>query len=63
MLTRRAALLAVLAIPLGKFNALANIGGWLTIDLSQWTGLTIKHGKDTMQLTGREVFNILKGKE
>lgn len=62
-MTRRAALLTLLSIPLAKFDAYAVEAGWLTIDLGQWKGMTVKHGVGTVTLTGTDIMNALLTKK
>ena len=56
---RRATLLAF-ALALGKYDALAQEAGHLTVDLNQWQGLTFKFGKETVFVSSAEVFAALK---
>lgn len=58
-MTRRAALLAALTIPLGSWRALAAEAGWLTIPLDHWKGLTITHNGQTIHLRAEDVFAAL----
>ena len=59
MFTRRAALLAVLAMPLGYFRAFAAQAGWLTVDLAQWTGIKVRLAGKEVVVTSIEVFEAL----
>lgn len=62
-MTRRAALLAVLALPLGARTALGTTAGWLTIPLDQWKGLTITHKGKKIHLRAEDVFAALSEEE
>lgn len=63
---RRAAILALLALPLGQFNAYAvqarKTGpALLTIDLAQWGGILVKWGTWQELITPTEIKQALKG--
>ena len=60
VLNRRAAVLAVLAAPLGYYKAFAAQAGWLTIDLDQWKGIQVFRGKDAVEVTSADIFNALQ---
>jgi hypothetical protein len=59
--TRRSAILAVLALPLGYFKAFATEAGWLTVDLGQWKGIKVRLAGKEIEVTNVELFNALKG--
>jgi hypothetical protein len=59
-ISRRAAILALLAAPLGNFKAFAQERGWLTIDLAQWHGIKVRNGKATFVITAAEIAAALK---
>lgn len=64
---RRQALLSVLALPLGSFNAVQSraIGagpGRLLIPLDQWSGIEIEYKSERIVLPVAEIFRILKGR-
>ncbi len=61
MSSRRAAILALLAMPLGYFKAFAAEKGRLTINLDQWQGIDITHQGRTLHVTAAEIFAALKG--
>lgn len=64
-LTRRAALLAAMALPLGSMLAVklsAQAPAHLRVPLDQWAGITFEHGKQRITFTGAEIFRILAGK-
>ncbi len=67
-MTRRQALLALLAMPMGFFtayraNAAAQLGtAHLRIPLDQWSGVTIEFNGQHITYTPRELFTILKEK-
>lgn len=63
MCSRRTALLALLAIPLGSWRAFAVEAGWLTIPLDQWKGLTITHKGKKIHLRAEDVFAALSEEE
>jgi hypothetical protein len=65
-LSRRQALLAVLALPLGKFNAgrARAVGAgpaFLSIPLDDWGGVVVKFGGKQVVIPSREIFEALKG--
>ena len=60
-MTRRAAILALLSLPLGYFRAFAAEAGWLTVDLGQWQGIKVRLAGKELAITNVEVFNALKG--
>lgn len=67
MLSRRQALLAVLALPMGKFDAgrARAVGAgpaYLTIPLDDWGGLVVTLGKKRIVIPSEEIFEVLKGK-
>ena len=62
-LNRRAALLALLSLPLGDYRALSAQSGVLTIDLNKWRGLRVTHGKESIDISGQDIFEALTGKE
>ncbi len=57
-LSRRQAFAALLALPL---QYVPKGKGWLTVDLNNWSGVTVKHGKDEIHFTAADVFAALKG--
>jgi len=64
-MTRRRAILAVLALPLARFaraQAVTATPGpaWLTIDLNQWNGLTVVYRNQEIHLRAQDVFDALK---
>ena len=69
MLTRRQAILAVLAAPLGKFTAFAAQApsaqgpgaskALLTINLDQWGGIKVMMGKRSTTVTSADIFEAL----
>jgi len=74
MLTRRNAIIAILAAPLGKFTAFAQTQApaplastasraRLTINLDQWAGIVVTHGKRSTTITSAEIFDALTVKE
>jgi hypothetical protein len=58
-MNRRAAILAVLAMPLGYFKAFAMTTGWLTIDLGQYQGIKVQLNNKTVSITSAEIFAAL----
>lgn len=79
-MTRREAIIAVLATPLGKFTAFASQGpanptrdqasatpvvskALLTINLDQWGGIKVTHGKRSTMITSADIFDALNVKE
>lgn len=58
-MNRRAALLALLSMPLGYFRAFAQSAGWLTIDLSQWKGIRVKLAGKEVVVSNVEMFEAL----
>ena len=71
MLTRRHAIMAILAAPLGKFTAFAAQApqgpvaskALLTINLDQWGGIKVMMGKRSTTVTSADIFNALTTKE
>lgn len=61
-LTRRQALLSVLALPLADVRVLAGHTGHLTIPLDQWGTVAVTFEGQTVEFTTGEIFAILKGK-
>ena len=66
-MNRRAAILALLALPLGQFNAyavqqLTKGPALLTIDLAQWGGILVKWGPWQRLITPHDIQQAL-GKE
>lgn len=59
-LNRRAAVVALLSLPLGYYRALQARGGWLTVDLSQWTGMTVKLGSRVEHITAKDIMDALQ---
>ena len=59
VLNRRAAVLAVLAAPLGYYKAFAAQAGWLTIDLDNWKGIHVVKGNEVIELTAADIFKAL----
>lgn len=60
VVSRRAALLAVLALPLADVRALRAAPGHLTIPLDQWRDLTFTFEGEKKVFTTAELFGILK---
>jgi hypothetical protein len=58
-MNRRAAILAVLALPLGYFKAFAAEAGWLTVDLGQWKGIKVRLAGKEIEVTNVELFKAL----
>lgn len=59
--SRRAALIALLSLPLADVRMLAQQQGHLTIPLDQWATVTFTLDGRVLRLTTAEIFNILKG--
>lgn len=59
--SRRAALIALLSLPLADVRMLAPQQGHLTIPLDQWATVTFTLGGRKLLLSTAEIFNILKG--
>jgi hypothetical protein len=62
-MTRRAAVLALLSMPLGYYKAFAASAGWLTVDLGQWAGIKVKLAGKEVVVTNLEIFEALKEAE
>jgi hypothetical protein len=45
---------------LGKYDALAQDGGFLTVDLNKWQGLKFRYKGETLHIPVAEVFAALK---
>lgn len=58
-MSRRVAILALLALPLGYFKAFAAEAGWLTVDLGQWQGIKVRLAGKEVVVTNVELFNAL----
>jgi len=63
-MTRRAALLAVFATALGKYDAFSVVQaqgtpGTLSINLAQWAGLEVRLGKQRVFISSREIMDSL----
>lgn len=58
-LSRRAAALAILSLPLGDYRALHASGGVLTVDLNQWREIKVVHGTRTVSVSMQEIFKAL----
>jgi hypothetical protein len=58
-LVRRAAL-TMFALALGKYDALAQNAGGLTVDLNQWAAITFKYKAETIRIPVAEVFAAIK---
>lgn len=58
-MNRRAAVLALLSMPLGYFKAFAAEAGWLTVDLSQWAGIKVRLAGKEVVVTNLEIFEAL----
>ena len=56
----RTSVFTMFAMALGRYDALAQSGGALTVDLNQWKVLTFKYGKETINIPVAEVFAALK---
>lgn len=71
MITRRMAVLALLASPLGYYKALAGQApkgsapgvARLSIDLDQWAGIEVKKGTRTTFISAAEIWAALATKE
>ena len=61
-MSRRAAVLAVLSLPLGSWRAFAANAGWLKVDLGQWAGITVTHKGKTVILRAEDIFAALQEK-
>jgi len=64
-MTRRTAILTLLALPLGRFNVFAaqpqKVGpALLTIDLAQWGGILVKWGSWSTVITPTEIKQALQ---
>lgn len=59
-LTRRTAILAILSTPLAYYRTLEARGGWLTLDLNQWSGMTVKLGKQKVDITAADIMAALQ---
>ncbi len=64
-LTKRRAILALLAMPLGYYKAFAaqkpKAGpAVLTVDLDEWRGIEIHHGKESAFVSSAEIFAALE---
>ena len=60
---RRRAIHALCALPLGYFlawNVKAQGRASLTINLDQWKAIEVTHGKDSVVLTPKDIFEALK---
>lgn len=53
-------MVALLSLPLGYYRALQARGGWLTVDLSQWTGMTVKLGSRVEHITAKDIMDALQ---
>lgn len=62
-LSRRAALLAVLSLPLADVRILGQQQGHLTIPLDQWATVRFTLRGKAAEFTTAEIFGILKGTE
>ena len=51
---------SMFGMALGKYDALAQDGGFLTIDLNQWQGLKFRYKGETLHIPVAEVFAALK---
>lgn len=60
---RRAAILAILSLPLGHWKALRAQGKVLTVDLNQWETVSVIYAGKTVELTAREIFDALNRRE
>lgn len=64
-LSRRAAVLALLALPLGDYRAFAQepaMRGLLTVDLGKWSGIKVVLDGKTTTITSAQIFAALSGK-
>lgn len=59
-MTRRAAIIAFLSLPLGHYKALSAQSGILTVNLSDWRGIRVTLGKETVDIPVEDVFEALK---
>lgn len=56
----RQTVLTSFAIALGKYDALAQDGGQLTVDLNQWGAVVFQYRGETVRIPMAEVFKALK---
>jgi len=65
-MTRRLAILALVSMPLGSWRGVSMGAAqkpgpaWLTIDLNQWSGLTVVYRNQEIHLRAQDVFDALK---
>ena len=59
VINRRAAVLALLAMPLGWYRVLSARGGWLAINLDEWTGIKVSYRGQTTTVTAAEIVRAL----
>ena len=56
----RRSVLTAMAIALGKYDALGQDGGQLTVDLNQWGSVVFQYRGETVAVSMRDVFKSLK---
>lgn len=56
----RQSVLMAIATSLGKYDALAQDGGYLTVDLNQWQGVMFEYRGARIVVPVKEVFAALK---
>lgn len=56
----RYAVYSAFGMALGKYDALAQDGGFLTVNLNQWQGLKFQYKGQTLHIPVSEVFAALK---
>lgn len=68
MLNRRSALIALLTLPLGSFNALKaqtleDGKARLVVPLDQWSDVVVQLGGKEVVISAQEIFAVLSSKE
>ena len=56
----RQSVLTSFAIALGKYDALAQDGGQLTVDLNQWGSVVFQYRGESVRIPMKDVFKALK---
>ena len=56
----RRSVLTAIAIALGKYDALGQDGGQLTVDLNQWGSVRFQYRGETVVVSMRDVFKSIK---
>ena len=56
---RRAALIALLSLPMGYYQALSAQGATLSVDLGQWKALRVVHKGQTIELSMTDIWEAL----